>query len=103
MPRAQYDALSHAWVPSRSRRAGSVLIVNPSRCHSRCTALPDLLGQRDPELVVHQRLDRLDETHRVRELRVLLERGQVAPARVDVELVRIAYGLERAVAEAVGL
>src|SRR5512145_728498 len=34
MPRAQYEVLRNAWMASRSSRAGSVLIVKPSRCHS---------------------------------------------------------------------
>ena len=49
-------------------------------------------GTRDVERVIDQRLNALEEAHRVREFGVAIERRFVRPPRVDVEPQRIADG-----------
>jgi hypothetical protein len=53
-------------------------------------SLANLLGARDVERVVDQRLDTLDEAEGMRQAGVHLERPFVFPARVDVEQPRVA-------------
>jgi len=53
--------------------------------------------------MIQQRLDRLDEAHCVRQLGVALERSQVGPSGVNIELVRVANRLKSPVATAARL
>jgi hypothetical protein len=55
------------------------------------------------ERVVKQGLDGFDEAHGMRQLRMPFKRRHVAPATVNVELVRIPNGAKSAVAEAAWL
>ena len=63
-------------------------------------ASPQRFRQRDAERVIDQRLDRREELHGVRQRCVQFERGAIAPMRMNIELARLADGLERLVADA---
>jgi hypothetical protein len=52
------------------------------------------LGPRYVERMIDQRLRAGEETHRVRQTGVKIERGLVLPPRVDVEQARIAHRAE---------
>ena len=59
-------------------------------------------GPRHVERVIDQRLHPFDEAHRVRQARVMVERGFVHPARMDVEQARVTGRAERLDAQAAG-
>ena len=53
--------------------------------------------------MIEERLDRFNEARSVRQVSMAFKRGQVFPARINVELVRVSNGAESAVAEAARL
>src|SRR5450755_2351747 len=53
--------------------------------------------------MIEERLDRFNEARSVRQVSMAFKRGQVLPARINVELVRVSNGPESAIVEAAWL